>query len=286
MKRDDLLAAACAGILLITGCALQKDVYSIETRLAALEKRSFVLEQRNSSSEQDRAQLTTQLKGRESEEQKLRAQYAALNADVETLREELSEIRGKLEEAQFFSEKSKSTSVEAEDKAREQLNYLSQDLERTKVRIAQLEGYLNLEKEQPGRAAAAVPAALAKAASGQALYDAAKQAYDNGDLEKAKSGFEAMLTSFPKAAEADNAQFWIGEIYYQQKWYEKAILEYQKVIEKYPKGNKVAAALLKQGLSFLNIGDKPNSRLILQDLVKRYPTTNEGRIAAQKLKEL
>jgi tol-pal system protein YbgF len=279
MKHHDSFAAALAGILLITGCALQKDVYTIETRLAALEKRNFVLEQ-------DRGQLTTQLKNRESEEQKFRAQYAALNTDIESLREELSQIKGKLEETQFLSEKSKSTAIEAEDKAREQLNSLSQDLEKAKTRIAQLETYLNLEKDQSTKAATApTSSAPSKAPDAKGLYDTAKQAYDAGDLDKARTGFEAMLKAFPKAAEADNAQFWIGETYYQQKWYEKAILEYQKVIEKYPKGNKVAAALLKQGLSFFNIGDKPNSRLILQDLVKKYPSTNEGRIAAQKLKE-
>jgi TolA-binding protein len=58
------------------------------------------------------------------------------------------------------------------------------------------------------------------------------------------------LKRFPKSDNADNAQFWIGEIYYRQKWYETAILEYQKVIENYPKGNKVQASLLKQGFAF------------------------------------
>jgi tol-pal system protein YbgF len=118
------------------------------------------------------------------------------------------------------------------------------------------------------------------------LYDEAKQAYDHGDLEKARNGFESIIKAFPKCEEAAAAQFWIGETYYQVRWYEKAILEYQKVIENYPDANKVAAALLKQGLAFLNIGDKIRSRLILQDLVRRYPSSNEGRIADVKLKEL
>ncbi|MBW2198143.1 MAG: tetratricopeptide repeat protein, partial [Deltaproteobacteria bacterium] len=85
---------------------------------------------------------------------------------------------------------------------------------------------------------------------------------------------------------ADNAQFWIGEIYYHEKWYEKAILEYQKVIEKYPKGNKVQASLLKQGFAFLNLGDKSNARLILSELIKKYPKSNEAKIAKRKLKGL
>jgi tol-pal system protein YbgF len=93
-----------------------------------------------------------------------------------------------------------------------------------------------------------------------------------------------LLKIYPKSKHADNAQFWIGEIYYREKWYEKAILEYQKVIEKYPKGNKVESSLLKQGLAFYNIGDRANARLILNVLIKKYPKSNEAKIAKRKLK--
>jgi TolA-binding protein len=63
-------------------------------------------------------------------------------------------------------------------------------------------------------------------------------------------------------------------------------LEYQKVIEKYPSGNKIPAALLKQGLSFLNIGETNNARLVLKELVAKHPGTNEAAIAKQKLESL
>jgi TolA-binding protein len=66
----------------------------------------------------------------------------------------------------------------------------------------------------------------------------------------------------------------------------KAILEYQNVIEKYPKGNKAPAALLKQGLAFSNIGDTANSKLILQELGRKYPNSNEAKVAAEKLKTM
>jgi TolA-binding protein len=58
------------------------------------------------------------------------------------------------------------------------------------------------------------------------------------------------------------------------------------VIEKYPKGNKVPASLLKQGFAFLNLGDKSNSRLILEELIRKYPKSNEAKIARDKLKDL
>jgi len=113
----------------------------------------------------------------------------------------------------------------------------------------------------------------------------AKQAFDQGDFETAREGFQKLIKQHPKSKNADNAQFWIGEIYYREKWYEKAIIEYQNVIEKHPKGNKVPASLLKQGFAFYNLGDKANARLILTELLKKYPKSNESKIARQKLKE-
>jgi TolA-binding protein len=77
-----------------------------------------------------------------------------------------------------------------------------------------------------------------------------------------------------------------GETFFREKLYEKSILEYQKVIEKYPKGNKVPAALLKQGYAFQSLGDKVNARLIFEELVRKHPSTSEAKAASDKLKEL
>jgi TolA-binding protein len=43
---------------------------------------------------------------------------------------------------------------------------------------------------------------------------------------------------------------------------------------------------LKQGFAFLNLGDTSNARLILSELIKKYPTSNEAKIAERKLKGL
>lgn len=83
---------------------------------------------------------------------------------------------------------------------------------------------------------------------------------------------------------ADNSLFWIGEIYYKNGDYKRAIIEYQNVIEKYPSGNKVPAAYLKQGLAFYNIDRKDNAKLIFETLISKFPLTNEALIAKKKLK--
>jgi len=72
----------------------------------------------------------------------------------------------------------------------------------------------------------------------------------------------------------------------QARKYEQAILEYEKVIKNYPGGSRIAYALLKQGLSFMNLGDKTSSKLLLQQVIKDYPNTNQARIARAKLQEI
>jgi TolA-binding protein len=44
--------------------------------------------------------------------------------------------------------------------------------------------------------------------------------------------------------------------------------------------------LLKQGLSFLKLGDKTSAKLLLQEVIKTYPNTNQARIARSSLQEI
>lgn len=279
-------------MLLTTGCALQRDVYMLEERLLTLEKRNRDLNKQIDSLDQERKGLESNLErlgqNKSSGEKQLRGQYAGINANIDTMREEVATLSGRLEETEYYIKKQQDAAGSLEDQVGQKQNLMAEDLAKTKQRLDQLEQYLNMEKgAAKAKAKAAAKAASKPAAANAAgVYAVAKKSFDAGNLDQARNGFSALVKNFPKSDHADNAQFWLGEIYYREKWYEKAILEYQKVIENYPKGNKVAAALLKQGLAFLKIGDKANSRLILQDLLDKFPQTNEGRIAAQKIKEL
>ena len=78
----------------------------------------------------------------------------------------------------------------------------------------------------------------------------------------------------------------MGECYYLEGNYEKAILEYEKVIKNHPKGGKNPDAMLKQGLAFQKLGDKQSAKLIFQQVTKKYPKSNQAKIAAAKLKEI
>lgn len=118
------------------------------------------------------------------------------------------------------------------------------------------------------------------------LYREAYEAYQKGDVEGSRKKFEAFLGQYPNTELSDNAQFWVGEIYFQKKDYERSILEYEKVVTKYPEGDKVPAALFKQALAFSELGDKTNARNLLRRVVDRYPTSDQADMAKKKLDAL
>jgi len=122
--------------------------------------------------------------------------------------------------------------------------------------------------------------------SGRDLYESAKIAFDKNNFQTAKKKFRDFFKKNPASPLAGNSQFWIGEIYYLEKKYEKAIIKYQNVIEKYPDSGKVPAALLKQGLSFAELADRQSSVLFFNELIRRFPGSKEAEIAGKKLHDL
>jgi len=118
------------------------------------------------------------------------------------------------------------------------------------------------------------------------IYRDAYETFQRGDLEAARRKFETFLKQYPNTQLSDNAQFWIGETYYLKKDYEKAILEYEKAITKYPEGDKIPAALFKQGLAFLELGDKSSAKNLLRRVIERYPHSEQAEMAKKKLEAI
>jgi tol-pal system protein YbgF len=276
MKKLALYNILLMCLMAIWGCATQSDVNTIDNRLSEMELRDA--EQRK-----QRQVLKSDIEGRN---QALRQQSAGLRAFLEEMNEEIRILSGRLDEIEHRLQQEQRKAQESEKKRKEKLDQLAQRTDRNSEQIRGMEQYLNLESTKKPVAVAAPGVSAKKPPSEEEVYRSAKQAFDQGDSEAARRRFQEFIKRYPKSKNADNAQFWIGEIYYREKWYEKAILEYQNVIENYPKGNKVPAALLKQGLAFSNIGDSANAKLILEELNRKYPKSNEARVAAETLKTL
>ncbi|MBW1697235.1 MAG: tol-pal system protein YbgF [Deltaproteobacteria bacterium] len=288
-----ILFLVLGSIVFLDGCVTEQEFFALDQRLAVLEQENEdraedlnLLNQRIGRIE-SRLEEFSQIENQES--QNLRNRLAESHVTLDQIREELQKLRGQIETTQYLVKQQQNLLKRSETERFTKLDDIEKISRQTRSRVARIEQYLNLveaSKQPAGKSPPPSITRIKETASESELYKAAKQAYDKGDYETAREKFEAYLEKYPKSSKADNAQFWIGEIYYREKWYEKAILEYQKVIDNYPKGNKVPASLLKQGLSFLNLGDKANSRLILKELISKYPKSSEATIAKRKLKEI
>lgn len=236
-------------ILLVLGCATTQDISYLDYRILNLEGRLERLEQGH----KETAKRIEEIRGG------MEAPLASLRADLEALKTRVEQV--------------------AEDqKAKGEL------LQGLLVKIGELERKLSeLEAKAPPEAKSP---AKEEPLNPEELYNEAFLAFRQGDLEGARARFSQFLAKFPDHELSDNAQFWLGECYYKEGDYEKAILEYEKVLSRYPKGNKVPAALLKEGLAFLALGDELTGRYLLERLLKEFPSSPEADLAREKLKAL
>jgi tol-pal system protein YbgF len=116
-------------------------------------------------------------------------------------------------------------------------------------------------------------------------YKLALRALNDQQYDKAIQQFRNFQRKYPNSDMADDAQYWIGESYFSQKDYNRAILEFNDVL-KYRRGDKLPAALLRQAQAFLEIGDRTDARLILQKLLNDYPNSEQAREAKERLQTL
>ena len=264
--------------VMVGGCAWRQDVDTLRVRVYALEQSTDRLT-REIEKEQTRY---------EEDIEDSRTSQASLRTLMHDVRDEIVQLRGDLEQTQYELQK---TAAAQQGKVAD-LNRLEKAVQSSLDRVVRIEEYLGLEPSEKlapletGEEESIAAEGEEIRETPEELYRRAKELFDQGEYENARELFRSFVNQFPKSKLADNGQFWIGEIYYREKWYEKAILEYQKVIENYPNGNKTASALLKQGFAFLNLNDKANARLILKELIRKFPDSNEAGVAKNKLAAL
>ena len=120
----------------------------------------------------------------------------------------------------------------------------------------------------------------------RSAYERGFNLLKQGRYELAAQSFKAFLESYPKAAYADNAQYWLGEANYAQKNYKTALTEFKKVIDNYPNSPKKADAMLKLGYTYDELGDKKLAMQTLNTIVSTYPNSTAARLAEKRIKNL
>jgi tol-pal system protein YbgF len=246
----------------------------------------------------------------EREQRRMRNDNVSIHNEVESMRSSLADTRANMQQLQREFSALKERIEETRYQVGRQIGQSSRDgdqrVKDLEARVAKLtegfkaqEGQLKaredelreLRKSMQQPTGLNVPAETAEisAAENDTVrrdYETAWRALEKKDYRLAVTRFKEFLQKHPKSRLANNAQYWIGESHYALREFDQAILEFDAVRSRYPQGDKVPAALLKQGFAFAELGEKVNARLILQEVVEKYAQSPEAVQAKQRLKSL
>jgi tol-pal system protein YbgF len=279
--------------LLLFGCATTRDVQILDKEIDKLQSQISTLQKENESTKNEMSTLKSDLS---SESLRLKTD---LLLRIETLQSETRNLSTSVEEYQELLKKPSKEMDRFKEEMEGRLKILEERRKTQEERIKEIEDRLkaldgktagltskSIESER-SMTTKEVPAELKGVSTGVGdLYKDAYESFHKGDLEGARRKFEAFLRQYPNTELSDNAQFWIGETYYLKKDFERAILEYEKAIVKYPEGDKIPSALFKQALAFLELGDKTNARNLLKRVIGKYPHSEQAEMAKKKLETI
>lgn len=106
------------------------------------------------------------------------------------------------------------------------------------------------------------------------------------EYDSAIRQFESFVKEQSGTSLAGNAQYWIGEAHFAKGDFARSIAEFQKVVDQYPKSEKVCDARLKQGFAFSEMKDQEKAKLFLQEVVRKCPNTKTSARASTKLRQI
>jgi len=172
-----------------------------------------------------------------------------------------------------------------------QIQALNDTMDELKVRLTKLSKQLeDMQAAQQSMAAQQTQAqqqaqAVAQAPAPDVLYNNALRDYNGGKNDLAIQEFSDYIKFYPDTDLAGNSYFYIAEVQYKTGDFQRAVANYDLVLQNFPSGNKAAAAELKKGFALLELGKQDEGAQALKHVIQRYPRTNEATQARERLRK-
>jgi tol-pal system protein YbgF len=176
-----------------------------------------------------------------------------------------------------------------------QIQSLNDTMDELKVRLTKLSKQLeDMQSAQQSMAAQQTQAqqqaqqqaqAMAQAPAPDVLYNNALRDYNGGKNDLAIQEFSDYIKFYPDTDLAGNCYFYIAEMQYKTGDFQRAVANYDLVLQNFPGGNKAAAAELKKGFALIELGKEEEGTQELKRVIQRYPRTNEATQAKERLRK-
>jgi len=237
-------------MLLFSGCTSKRQLASIEMRLDNLEKS-------NARIEAEVGQLDSLYRA---QEQSQRAFLASLQASIAAFQESLG-----------------------------QLDYKLTDLNE---RIGKIEQMPRLRQTEPvavvGDSAMDTLEQPVTEVDPAVIFNSAYRNLLGGNQQIAVLGFSEYITSFPNTDLTDDAQFWLGECYYQMDppQYDQAKGEFQKILSNYPDSDRKASSMFKLARCHEELKEADAAIRLYREIIDGFPQSAEANRARVQLEGL
>jgi len=251
-----LLAASLGGCFWVTtkseGKSLRRDVKSLDTRVTGKE-------------EEFAGKVAELQKTLDEAAKVLKRNSADLGADVQRIDDEQRKVLGLVTGAQQIAEDVQ-TQFDAYKKS-------------TEERLAALELRIATLESKGGGGSSTT-------ASADDLWAAGKKSFEAAKYAEAREYFKKLAVGFPTHERADDAQYFRGETYFNEKDWDGAIREYQKVFDKFPDSDLADDALFRAGEAATNLKNCTEARAYFGVIKTKYPKSSLAKKAAEKDKAL
>jgi len=221
---------------------------------------------------------------REDSFQAFRESQADIHSRVSEVSRDLQMLSGRFDENKYSMEKALRDSASEMTTLKARITSIENQIREIRDKLSSLEGQARPQKESLKEQGSSEKTAESKDKT--VMYEAAYDAFENKRYKEAREKFETFIKEFSQDKLTDNAQFWVAETYFREKDFESAILAYEHVLKKYPDSEKIPSALLKQGLSFIELGDKKTAKVILEKVVESYTESSEAERAKKELEKI
>jgi tol-pal system protein YbgF len=190
---------------------------------------------------------------------------------VDDMKNEMTRLEGRLEDIERTQK----------DASSAQNNSSKDDMKKLEARVVELEQaqaqmLVAIKQVQDSQA-------TAKATESINYFDQGRKQFDAGSFDAAVESFTEYLKT-SKADRVEDATFLRAESYYSLKQFKKAIVDYSKFPEKFPKSKLMPTALYRIGRSFENLGMNEDAKGFYQELLDKFPKSPEAKKARAKVK--
>lgn len=192
----------------------------------------------------------------------------------EELKDEMTRLAGRIEDLER-AEKARSTQQSSAARS-----VSTEDFTHLEERLVSLEKRMEALQSSRSEVSVAAPPAVTKP---EEVFHQAKELFDDGNYQEAEEKLSLYL-KVPKIKKFQEALFLKGECLYRLKEYKKAVVEYSRFPEKYPQSSHMPEALYKIALSFDALGMKDDAQGFYQELVEKFPKSQQAIKARKKLK--